>query len=176
MGRGIADSLLKATSNYDEPPYSASPNLKEAVVALPSFQPLCHKCFDHPRRWKQYWATSLLRESRSKGCWDLLPEIRKSILGNSIHITKVASLLSGLWDMVDDEIPRNQGFASTANPFWEDILMVVTTVIIWFERGNAQGNKESGYSRFTSAILGGRGILARWWNFRRSSRREVIEE
>ena len=74
------DSLLKAATNYDELPYSVSPNPQEAIVALPSFQLLCHRCFDRPRRWKWYWETSLLRESCFKECGDLLPKAERTCL------------------------------------------------------------------------------------------------
>ena len=145
------DSLLKAATNYDELPYSVSPNPQEAIVALPSFQLLCHRCFDHPRRWKWYWETSLLRESCFKECGDLLPKAERTCLA------------------IIYEVPRNQSFASIANLFWEDILVVITIVTIWFEGENAQGSKESVYSRFISAIPKGRGVPAGWQSPRGSS-------
>ena len=39
MGKGVASSLSKATSDYNKPPYSASPNLQEATVVLFSLSP-----------------------------------------------------------------------------------------------------------------------------------------
>ena len=48
MGRSTADGFQKATADYDEPPYCASPNPQEAIIALPSHQPICHRSIDCP--------------------------------------------------------------------------------------------------------------------------------
>ena len=49
---------------------------------------------------------------------------------NGIRITKVTPLLSSLRDMVDDEVPCNQGSAATTDSLGKDILVVVTIVAI----------------------------------------------
>ena len=54
VGKGTADSLWKATVDYDKPPSSASPNSQKTTVTLPGLKPICHRCFDRPRRWRQY--------------------------------------------------------------------------------------------------------------------------
>lgn len=72
VGWGTADSLSKATTNYEKPPYGVSPNPKKAVIALFGLKPICHRCFDRPRRWRQYRTTGLLRDLCSKGCGDPL--------------------------------------------------------------------------------------------------------
>ena len=82
------------------------------------------------------------------------------MFGNRIYITKVAPLLPGLRDMLDDEAPCNQRSSSAANSLWEDILVVATTIIILLKGKNTQGSKKSSYSRFASTIPGGRGIPA----------------
>ena len=50
--------------------------------------------------------------------------------GNSICITKVATLLSSLQDMLNDEVSSNQSSSTTTNSLWEDILVVVTIITI----------------------------------------------
>ena len=42
--RSTTDGLQKVTANYDEPSYCASLNPQEAIIALPSHQPVCHRC------------------------------------------------------------------------------------------------------------------------------------
>ena len=130
---------------------------------------MCHRSSDCLRRLRQYWATSLLCESRSKGCGDFLPHSRKSMFGNRIRITKVVPLLPGLWDMLDDEVPCNKSSSSAANSPWEDILVVATIITILLEGRNTQGSKKSGHSRFPSIIPEGRGIPVGWWSSRGSA-------
>ena len=88
MGRSTADDLQKATANYDEPPYCASPNPQKAIIALPSHQLVCYRCIDRSRRWRWHWAASLLHQSCFKRYRNSLPKGKKGMPGYCVCCAK----------------------------------------------------------------------------------------
>ena len=58
------------------------------------------------------------------------PKEKKSMLGNSICFTGSTPLLPSVRGMADDEVSRNQGTITVANPLWKDIPVVTIVVTV----------------------------------------------
>ena len=72
--------------------------------------------------------------------------------GYCVCFAKVTPLFLGLRSMADAQVPCCQSFVAATNPLWQNILVVVTIVIIQLESRNAQGDKKSIYSRLVGVV------------------------